>query len=492
MNSSLTVPYKTKRCKFLLQNLNLPKASEIEDAKWEHFQIAHLNNDSIFGIERKSRQIAWSFLTAMEAVADAILDKRDSIFSSINHEEAKEKIRYAKKVFENLEIAGLPKLSIDNQLELEFDDGEHRTRLTSFPARPVRGRPKSNWYGDEFAHVQHDRKIYRGSLPIISKGGRIRIGSSPLGASGLFWEIDTESMQSFPDYTRKVTPWWEVQAFCKNVREARKLAPAMETFERIELFGKDRIKAIFANMLVEDFQQEYECSYVDETTAWISWAEIKLTQDQDLKIFQAKCRDSKIDAALEAVEEMRKAISEGEIENVFSGGMDIGRTRNTTEIGLVGKSNLDLMPLRLMLTLDNCDFDSQETVLNRVMTLPITKMLCDRNGLGRQLAENAEKKFPVKFEGVDFTNATKELWATYAKMIFQQRKTRIPVERDLAYQIHSIKKKVTLAKNNVFDTDRNEKHHADKFWMLALALSAANAPINLIKPKKSKSTQTYW
>jgi len=51
--------------------------------------------------------------------------------------------------------------------------------------------------------------------------------------------------------------------------------------------------------------------------------------------------------------------------------------------------------------------------------------------------------------------------------------TPIPMDRDLAYQIHSIKKIVTAAKNNVFDTERNEKHHADKFWAWALALWAS-------------------
>ena len=71
-----------------------------------------------------------------------------------------------------------------------------------------------------------------------------------------------------------------------------------------------------------------------------------------------------------------------------------------------------------MITLDNCDFDSQEAVLNKFMTLPISKMYLDRNGLGIQLAENAEKKFPSKAEGFDFTNSSKELLATNAKMIF--------------------------------------------------------------------------
>ena len=60
-------------------------------------------------------------------------------------------------------------------------------------------------------------------------------------------------------------------------------------------------------------------------------------------------------------------------------------------------------------------------------------------------------------------------------MLVQKRKTPLPVDRSLAYQIHSIKKIVTGSKNLVFDTSANEKHHADKFWAMALALAAANA-----------------
>ena len=60
-------------------------------------------------------------------------------------------------------------------------------------------------------------------------------------------------------------------------------------------------------------------------------------------------------------------------------------------------------------------------------------------------------------------------------MLFQQKRVPLPVDRDIAYQIHSIKRKVTPAKNVVYDTDANEKHHADKFWSLMLALAVALA-----------------
>ena len=459
---------KTERAQFLVDNLNLPKASGIEDAVWEDFQLQHLNDDSIFRIEDKSRQIAWSFLSAMEGVADAVLNVRDSIYSSINHEEAKEKIRYAKSVYENLEIAGLPKLIIENQLELEFDNG---ARLTSFPARPVRGRPKANWFGDEFAHVQRDRLIYKGSLPIISKGGRIRMGSSPLGASGLFWEIFTERLNKFPGYTRKTTPWWEVQAFCKNVALAYKMAPHMPTAERVEMFGKERIKQIFANLLVEDFQQEYECIFVDETTAWITWREIENNQDDELVYLKATATNSDIDECLTAIDKLYQLIEKREVEDVFAVGCDIGRTRDASEFFVVGLGKNDTYPLRLMLTLQNCDFDSQMTVLRKLFTiLPCIGGEIDRNGNGMQ---KMEKEYPFKVRGVNFTNESKKLWATDAKMLCQKLKVPLPNDKDLKYQIHSIKKIISVSKNLIFDTDRNEKHHADKFWAWALALSAA-------------------
>jgi phage FluMu gp28-like protein len=465
----------TDRAQLLTEHLNLPNATGVEDAKWERFQVAHLNDDSTFRLENKSRQIAWSWLIAAEAVAEAILDGQSSIFVSISLDEAKEKIRYARSVFDNLEGVHLPKIVSDNQLLLELGNG---ARLISHSSKAPRGKARFNVYLDEFAHVQRDRQIYTGTLPIISKGGKLRIGSSPMGASGVFWEIDTQSLRPYPGYTRRRTPWWEVEAFCLNVSAARNMALPMLTGERVEMFGNDRIKAIYANMPLEDFQQEYEAEYVDEVTAWITWDEIKQNQGDEnylCAIGAGRAGDkSRVDTA---IRQLQQWVSEKKVETVFSGGMDIGRTRNTSELYLVGESTTKTYPLRLALTMDNTEFDDQlSVVMNVIANLPVKKLLIDQTGIGRNIAENAAKKFPSKVEGVDFTNATKAFWAGNTKMVMQQHKAPIPVDREMAYQIHSIKKNVTPSKNVVFDTDRNEKHHADKFWALALAHSAALEP----------------
>lgn len=465
-----------ERAQFLVDNLDWAGATGVDDARPEAFQLKLWSDEGVFRIENKSRQIAWSWALAADFLADAVLNGRDGIFVSINLEEAKEKIRYARSIYEHLRLDGLPKLRRDAQFNLEFSNG---ARLTSLPSKPARGRARSNVGLDEFAHAQRDKAIYTGSLPVISKGGRLRIGSSPLGASGVFWEVYSQSLQPYPGYRRRATPWWHVYAFCMNVAEARRLASALTTAQRVDLFGNDRIQAIYANMPLEDFQQEYECLYVDESTAWITWNEIKAAQAliPDLDCYFAEARDALTPAIQETVEAVLQAIAEGRIEQTLAIGIDIGRTRNTTEIYGVGISTAKSFPLRLALTLDNMKFDDQLAVVLLVAELlPAVSILIDQNGIGRNLAESAAAKYPTKVVPVDFTNETKRQWATDAKTLIQQHRTPLPVNKDLAYQIHSIKRIVTGSKNLVFDTARNEKHHADKFWAWALGLAGANAP----------------
>lgn len=463
---------KTLRARFLVEHLDLEEATQVEGAKWEHFQLAHLNDDSTFRIEVKSRQIAWSWLSAAEGLVEAMLHGRSSLYISINLEEAKEKIRYARECANALPAHVRPKFTRDSELTLQLANG---ARLISLPARAARGKSRMNVYMDEFAHVARDRAIYIGSLPVISKGGgRLRMASSPFGASGVFWEILEQKLKPYPDYRRKYTPWWAVIAFCTNVVEAKKLAPTMSTYDRVNMFGRDRIKAIYSNMPEDDFRQEYECEILDEQSSWISWDEIRDVQSRVLCWQAVTVKGNGIGPALELIQKVVRLIAEGKIEDVLAAGVDVGRTRNATEIYLVGKTTLDSYPLRVSITLEATSFEAQRTVLEAILNhLPVFSMLIDHNGIGRNLAEDLEQGYPTKAVGVDFTSASKTLWATNTKMLVQQKKTPIPTDPDLAYQIHSIKRMVTASKNLVFDTAKNEKHHADKFWAWTLALEAA-------------------
>ena len=82
-----------ERARFLLDFLDLPTATGVDDARFEYFQLALWSDNGLFRIEDKSRQIAWSWALAADFMTDAILNGRDGIFVSINQEEAKEKIQ---------------------------------------------------------------------------------------------------------------------------------------------------------------------------------------------------------------------------------------------------------------------------------------------------------------------------------------------------------------------------------------------------------------
>lgn len=460
----------TLKAQFAAEFIDIREAAQSDEARWEAFQLSLLNNSSRFAIDDKSRQVGFSFTAALDAFCDSRIDPGNPyVFVSINQDEAKEKIRYLRAIIAATDPPLRPKrLKVDAQTEIEFDDG---SRFISHPCRPVRGKPRARVYLDEMAHYPNglDRQIYTAALPATTKGGYIRIGSSPLGAKGLFWEIMEEKLRKFPGFTRRFIPWWDVHALCKDRKMARSIAPEMPTHERVYAFGTPALIEIFENMFLEDFQQEYECAWIDEATAWITWDVITRNQQPDLKWWHART----VDEALSMIVDVQTAISTSQIEGAFSGGIDVGRKKDLTEFALTGKSTTGQLPLRFLISLDRVEFEKQKNCFVEVIKrLPITQVLVDRNGLGMQLAEDLER-LTGKAQGVDFTNISKELWAVEARVKAEAGLTPLPMDRDLAYQIHSIKKTTTAAKNNTFDTERNEKHHADKFWSWALAIYAS-------------------
>lgn len=465
----------TERCRFLMETLDLAEATGAEDPVWEPFQLLHFNDDGRFRIERKGRQIAWSWTAAAEAVAEAVLHQQESLFVSINQDEAKEKIRYARKIFQSLGGIAKPDIVRDNELGLELDVRGERVRLISLPAKAPRGKPGFNVYLDEFAHTPKAQEIYSGALPVTTRGGKLRLGSSPMGASGRFWEVFTESMEAYPDYSRKTTPWWEVSALSTDPARARLVAPAMTTEERVERFGKEAVAQLYRNMPLEAFQQEYECAFLDEHSAWITWDEIRAAQRHGLKCAIASGKAVDTSDVLLAIEKVARWVRQRKIEQSFGLGIDIGRVSDTTEIFLIGQGEADARPLRMALTLDNVPFDEQYDVVHTaIKELPVTKALIDEGGLGRNLAENAERAFPSKAEGVSFTSDSKALWSSDAKVQMQKNLCLLPVDRDIAYQIHSIKRTTTPSRRMKFDVDTDSGHHADKYWAWVLGLSAAS------------------
>lgn len=457
---------------FLVNHLDLPAATGVPDAKWEAFQIDMLDDSSPLRIELKSRQIAYSWTSAAEAVAHAILDGESTIFVSISYEEAQEKVKYARAVLDALTNYSADKLlQRDNRLGLELKNG---ARLISNASKAPRGKARFRVVLDEFAHVNDAAAIYEGTLPIISKGGVLRIGSSPLGASGMFWEIYSESLRPYPDYNRVRTPWWHVQAFCNNIIGARKAAEFMTTEERVAQFGTDRIKLIYQNAPADSFANEYECLFIDEQTSWLSWSEILSRQDAEIDCAITEIKGNKVENALQQVDILAAKAFQGKIKGTFFVGIDIGRKRNATEIQVVSLTpGTGQIVCRLMITLDDTQFSEQEQVIQKIcQKLRPTKVSIDQSGLGLNIAETLMRQYPGVVQGLTFTNPVKASLSADMKTLFHQARIVIPVHKALHMQLHSIKKRISGVAT-IFEADKHKAHHADMYWALAMAASEA-------------------
>lgn len=98
--------------------------------------------------------------------------------------------------------------------------------------------------------------------------GQLTGCSTPLGRRGIFYEIATEAVRPYPHHSRQEVPCWHCRFFCKDVEGAKEHAPDMPSEERVAAYGAQNIVEQFESLALEDFQQEFECLFVDESYAY--------------------------------------------------------------------------------------------------------------------------------------------------------------------------------------------------------------------------------
>lgn len=456
------------------------------------WQSIYIKNTDRFFIANKSRRVGWSYITAAKGLGIALDPNRNNYtkqYVSYSLEDAIEKIKNAAEFYDSIPEHKRPKKIIGrSKTRLEFLDrnGRSVSRLISLPCKQPRGKG-GDISLDEFAFHARDNEIYTAALPVISRGGSIEIGSTPFGNKGKFYEIYT-GYEDYAEYTRYNIPWYFSSDLCVNVTEAAKNKD-LTTEDRIMLYGTDIIKKIFRSTPIDDFRQEFECYYRDDLAAFITLDMIRactplggneIDDEDSVEIRMAKRLDDFIidyDPA---------------IHGSLYAGYDVGRTNDAAELFLLGHNPAtDKKTVWCNVSLKKTPFDDQEAVLHRMMTqLPIHRLAIDATGIGMQLAEHMSQRYGKKVEACMFTNEFKETMANAVWLSFNRLEYALPADKELAQQIHSIKKSVTAGKHARFDCDANEKHHADKFWSMALATYAiVNGPTNPDRSRFFKDLQ---
>lgn len=464
-----------------------------KDIELDFWQDDFIKNRNRYICLLKSRQTGFSFVVAIKGLVKALDPARTQYtkqFVSYNEEDAQEKIRYAKQFYDSIPARYKKKLVHQTATMLEFEDigGKTTSRLISLPCRPPRGK-NGDVCLDEFAIYlpRLSKEIYTAASFCTLRKGCIEVGSTPLGTIGKFYEICSDR-DKYPNFDRYFIPWWYAGVMCKDVRGAVQFAKEMTTEERVKKYGTDRLISLFNNSTLEDFQQECECTFIDSSASYIS-----------LELIYANTpgrREDDIPANIENDEEYFNVKRDIEIKNFRNAdelilnydpdkngsplymGLDIGRTKDATVFYIIGIVNGKKRSV-LRHEMRNAEFDSQAGVFDRLMeNLPIYRSCIDDGGIGRNLAENAKKKYGERVELYHFDLQSKEILAMEVKTGLERREFELENDRDFHAQIHSIKRTPSSGGSFRYDAERNENGHADSFWAWALANHAAGEANN--------------
>lgn len=426
----------------------------------EPYQVRFLNDRSIFRIVNKSRQIGFSTIIGGETVQKAaVTPSYRANIVSINQKEAADKITIAGNLYHSIsddfkESTPIlkPVLWTNATDEISFHRPPYTSSIISQPASAAVRGGRKDIYFDEFAHIRDAVKLYRAAMPAITRGdSRLTIISTPLGQSGLFYDIASND-QAYPEYSRHAVPWWECSAMVKPEMydEALALAAQVEgSEERVLQYGTDKLHVIyngFGGDLI-GFQTEYEATFADEASAYFTW---------DLIV---NCTDSELPV-------LREWNPNYESQGFISIGVDLAKERDQTVFTVV--EHLDGGTKKVLFTRNTQApyFEQFEYLRTLIAATKANRVTIDQTGVGQKFVEDAKRLLVgTVIEGVVFTNAKKEKWATQFKGDMQTGRVSWPNIGDLRRQIHAIKRTKTEANFYKFSAPAD-----DYFWSLMLGL----------------------
>ena len=239
-----------------------------------------------------------------------------------------------------------------------------------------------------------------------------------------------------------------------------KVAEFMGTEERVEQFGKEILVLSFESFSdIDDFQQEYELHYIDENISMFPYDLLKTCQ-----------RDSTALPVFTDVDEFVKFLTKYDKSFKLFGGFDVGRKKDKSElIILIEEIDNSIQKVGFMITMNKKSFEFQKNFVAELLKKIPVKLAIDQTGIGMNLAEDLKRIHPDKVKPISFTVDAKKKMVGCVLIRLQNKKLLIPLSKELARQIHSIKKNVTSAGDITYTVTKEKGHHGDKFWALALA-----------------------
>lgn len=382
------------------------------------YQRKFILDESRFRLWLKSRQIGATYGCAGECLVDA-MSGMDQLILSASETQA---LKWHSEIYKHAEKLGLA-LS-GSTSEIKTPSGA-TIYIFANNFRTIQGFSGSVWM-DEFAWYLNPKRIWEAFVPSITsvKAGetqaRITILSTPFEQDSLFHKLCIDEVKYYMFSRHKTT-----------------IYDAVKDGLDVDI---DILKDLFDS---DSWGMMYECIFADDEASFFPISLIKSCV-KDYMYYAPN------------------------VKSILWSGYDIGRTKHLSVLSALEKVEGRYV-LAILDSFKNATFESQKTVLREHLTLyQNSNMRIDRSGIGMDLAEGFESKYPSRVEGVSFTASSKEFMVLNLKKMMEDKLITIPNDPNLIADIHSIKRKAG-AKKMVYFSNEDKNGHADRFWSIALA-----------------------
>lgn len=405
------------------------------------WQARYIEDRSRWKFLAASVQVGKSYGGALETVLDRLERPGLSILLSASDRQSMELMEKVKMHTHAMGVAvesstGFFERTSIVQHTAKFPNGG---RVIALPANPDTARGYSgDVMLDEFAIHRDARAIWAAMIGRATRGFRVRVMSSFKGTENKFYELA------------------KTLGLHEGVRPARqpvKAGPWSGHWVDIYLAREEGLKVDIEEIRAalddeEVFAQEYCCIPMSSASEFIPLEMVLACESTD--------------AALEF---------DGVGEELYAG-MDIGRKKDLSLIWIL-RREAERRVTRGVIWLDRKPFAEQMAVARQVAPL-VSRMSIDATGIGAMLAEELHREFPW-VEPVQFTAQVKERMAVETKRLIEERNLLLPEDRRIRRAIQSVKRFVGATGQIRFDAAHTDQGHADEFWALALAISAASS-----------------
>lgn len=400
-----------------------------EKLKLFQYQKDILSCNSLFRIILKARQLGISTLIAMEALAKALLlPERTILFVSASDRQAKELLGHVYTMVYNLKRREDIPLMEESKETIRIK--ENNSRIISLPNNPntIQGYRATDIYLDEYAIHENDKKILEAVLPSISHGGTLTIVSRPAGPRGEFYRIYKEAMSGKNNFI----PFKIDYKQCPS-----------KTYQKM-------IEEIEKTMDDISFREQYMCEFADESQSFFPY-----------------------DLILPCVDD---SISRPQPSMKLRFGIDFGTLVNSTVITIV-EFKEDYVYLRDIIEFINVPYSVQlKSIANKIEELKPEAVNIDALGVGVRLKEELRTKHGSLIHGIESTPPYRNKIISDLKILFEDKKIRVPNNEKLLQQLHALRRTQTQYNKTTYKPSPTENYgkHDDFVWSLAMATAKKN------------------